>query len=124
LRTQRGSGAPEGGFIPYFTGPGDSLLQRVQKAAPAAKVVKWMNSVGAHLMVHPKLKGGQPSMFLCGDDAGAKATAATLSAELGWTAEDVGPAAMGGPVEALCQLWCAPGFLRNDWAHAFAVLRP
>ena len=27
-------------------------------------------------------------------------------------------------VEALCQLWCAPGFLKNEWAHAFALLRP
>jgi hypothetical protein len=24
----------------------------------------------------------------------------------------------------LCQLWCAAGFLRNDWTHAFAWLRP
>jgi hypothetical protein len=36
----------------------------------------------------------------------------------------VGSRAAGGPVEALCQLWCAAGFLRNDWAHAFAWLRP
>ena len=26
------------------------------------------------------------------------------------------------PIEALCQLWCAPGFARNDWKHAFAWL--
>jgi hypothetical protein len=35
---------------------------------------------------------------------------------------------MGGvevarPIEALCQLWCAPGFAKNDWAHAFKDLR-
>ena len=28
------------------------------------------------------------------------------------------------PIEALCQLWCIPGFLRNDWAHAFKYLKP
>jgi predicted dinucleotide-binding enzyme len=26
-------------------------------------------------------------------------------------------------IEPLAQLWCIPGFLRNDWAHAFKVLR-
>jgi predicted dinucleotide-binding enzyme len=63
-------------------------------------------------------------MFICGNDPAAKETAASLSKELGWGVEDVGTAAAGHAVEALCQLWCAPGFLRNDWAHAFAMLRP
>lgn len=118
------AGPPVGGVLPYFTGPNDSLLQRVQAAAPGARVVKAFNSVGAALMVRPALQGGAPSMFICGDDAAAKAVVAGLCAELGWVAEDVGSSAAGGPVEALCQLWCAAGFLRNDWAHAFAWLRP
>jgi hypothetical protein len=118
------SGEPVGGIVPYFTGPNDSLLQRLQKAAPKAKLVKCFNSVAAHLMVKPSFKGGTPAMFICGDDASAKAQTATLLAELGWAAEDVGTSEAGHAVEALCQLWCAPGFLRNDWMHAFAVLRP
>ncbi|MFO0594135.1 MAG: NAD(P)-binding domain-containing protein [Myxococcaceae bacterium] len=118
------AGPPNNGVIPYFTAAGDSLIQRIQKAAPEAKVVKWMNSVGSHFMANPKFKGGTPSMFICGDDAGAKATTTKLSADLGWNTEDVGGAGMGGPLEALCQIWCAPGFLRNDWAHGFAMLRP
>ncbi len=118
------SGAPVGGVLPYFTGPNDSLLERLQRAVPAARFVKAFNSVGAGLMVHPKLAGGTPTMFICGDDAAAKATVAGLCADLGWQAEDVGGSAAGGPVEALCQLWCAAGFLRGDWAHAFAWLRP
>jgi hypothetical protein len=86
--------------------------------------VKFFNSVGAGLMVQPKLPGGTPSMFICGNDADAKAVAAKLAAALGWNVEDVGSARAGHALEALCQIWCAPGFLRNDWAHAFAVLRP
>jgi hypothetical protein len=31
---------------------------------------------------------------------------------------------MGYAVEALCILWCSPGFLHNDWVHALKVLRP
>jgi hypothetical protein len=117
------SGEAKGGVLPYFTGPNDSLLQRLQKAAPAAKFVKCFNSVGAHLMVKPQFKGGTPVMFICGDDAAAKAQTTTLLADLGWAAEDVGGSEAGNAVEALCQLWCAPGFLRNDWSHAYAVLR-
>jgi len=118
------AGAPEGGVIPYFTAANESLLERLQAAAPDAKLVKFFNSVGAGLMVQPKLPGGTPTMFLCGNDADAKSVAAKLAAELGWNVEDVGSARAGHALEALCQIWCAPGFLRNDWAHAFAVLRP
>lgn len=118
------AGPPKDGVLPYFTAANESLLERVQKAAPKAKAVKWMNSVGSAFMAQPKLPGGKPTMFICGDDAGARAVAAKLSGELGWNVEDVGPAGMGHALEALCQLWCAPGFQRNDWAHAFAVLRP
>lgn len=25
-------------------------------------------------------------------------------------------------IEPLCMLWCIPGFLRNDWVHAFKLL--
>ncbi|MBM4378361.1 MAG: NAD(P)-binding domain-containing protein [Deltaproteobacteria bacterium] len=118
------AGEAKGGVIPYFTAAHESLLQRLQASAPQARFVKCWNSVGAHLMIKPKLSGGQPAMFICGDDAEAKGAAAQLLAQCGWAAEDVGTSAAGHAVEALCQLWCAPGFLRNDWAHAFAVLRP
>jgi predicted dinucleotide-binding enzyme len=118
------AGAPVGGVLPYFTGPGDSLLQRLQQAVPAGRFVKAFNSVGAGLMVQPALQGGRPTMFICGDDSAAKTVVAGLCEQLGWQAEDVGTSAAGGPVEALCQLWCAAGFLRNDWTHAFAWLRP
>lgn len=118
------AGPPVGGILPYFTGPQDSLLERLQRSVPAARFVKGFNSVGAGLMVRPQLQGGRPSMFICGDDADAKNTVAALCEELGWGVEDVGTSAAGGPVEALCQLWCSAGFLRNDWAHAFARLRP
>lgn len=118
------AGAPRDGVVQFFTSGQDSLLERLQRAAPKAKVVKAFNSVGAALMVKPRFPSGTPTMFICGDDAAAKATVTTLLRQLGWAAEDVGTSAAGHPVEALCQLWCAPGFLRNDWAHAFAVLRP
>jgi predicted dinucleotide-binding enzyme len=118
------AGAPVEGMLPYFTGADESLIERLQKSAPNARFVKWFNSVGAGLMVGPKLSGGAPSMFICGNDADAKKTATQLASEMGWSVEDAGSAKLGHALEALCQLWCAFGFTRNDWAHAFAMLRP
>lgn len=116
--------APKDGILQYFTAANESLLERLQAAAPTSHLVKFFSSVGYGVMVHPKLQGATPSMFVCGNDAGAKKTASALAAQLGWNVEDLGSAAAGHAVEALCQLWCQPGFQKNDWAHAFAVLRP
>jgi predicted dinucleotide-binding enzyme len=63
-------------------------------------------------------------MFICGNDAGAKAVAVELLDQFGWESEDIGSAKGARAIEPLCQLWCAPGFLRNDWTHALKVLRP
>ncbi len=74
-------------------------------------------------MVDPQLPGGRPTMFLCGDDEAARRQVAGLLDELGWEVEDLGAAAAARAIEPLCMLWCIPGFLRNDWVHAFKVLR-
>lgn len=115
---------PEGGILRFFTGPNDSLMERLQAAHPAARFVKAFNSVGSSLMVEPKLAGGRPTMFVCGNDADAKREVTAILDAFGWDAEDIGGAEGARAIEPLCQLWCAPGFLRNDWRHAFKVLRP
>ena len=116
-------GPPVNGILPYFTTPGHSLMQRLQDRVPAAHFVKCFNSVGNAYMVNPTFSAGRPTMFICGNDAAAKAAATAILATFGWSAEDVGGVEGAGPIEGLCQLWCAPGFLRNDWAHAFMVVR-
>lgn len=118
------AGAPQDGILPYFTGPGDSLMQRLQASCESARFVKAFSCVGNGFMIDPQLPGGPPTMFICGNDAAAKQVVTGLLAEVGWETCDVGGAAGAGPIEALCQLWCAPGFLRNDWAHAFKFIRP
>ena len=69
---------PTSGVLAFFTGPNDSLLERLQKKVPSAKFVKAFNSVGAGLMVNPKLPS-KPSMFICGNDSGAKEQTAPSS---------------------------------------------
>jgi 8-hydroxy-5-deazaflavin:NADPH oxidoreductase len=115
--------APAHGVLAYFTGPNDSLLERLQRELPDAKFVKAFNSVGAPCMVEPRLAGGPPTMFIAGDDAAAKATVSGLLDQLGWEAADMGHSSAARAIEPLCMLWCIPGFLHNDWAHAFKLLR-
>ena len=115
---------PDNGVLRFFTTLDDALMERLQRAHPAVKFVKAFNSVGAALMIDPKLLGGRPTMFICGDDAGAKATVTTLLTEVGWDTADMGVAAAARAIEPLCMLWCIPGFLRNDWVHAFKLVNP
>jgi predicted dinucleotide-binding enzyme len=114
--------APTNGVIAFFTGPNDSILERLQKCAPKARFVKAFSSVGSALMVNPKLSA-TPSMFICGNDAAAKAETRAILDKFGWETEDTGSAEAARAIEPLCMLWCIPGFLKNDWSHAFKVVR-
>ena len=113
---------PANGVLKFFTSLDDSLMERLQKQAPQARFVKAFNSVGSALMVNPKL-AAKPTMFICGNDDAAKKAVAGICGQFGWEAEDMGKAEAARALEPLCILWCIPGFLRNDWAHAFKLLR-
>lgn len=114
---------PIDGVLKYFTTLDESLMEKLQKTVPEANFVKVFNSVGNALMVNPELKGGRPSMFICGNSNLAKMKAAEILRQFGWETEDTGKAASARAIEPLCMLWCIPGFLRNDWNHAFKVLK-
>jgi predicted dinucleotide-binding enzyme len=114
---------PENGVIRYFTGPNDSIMERLQKKFPQAKLVKAFNSVGSALMVNPDFGGTKPTMFICGDDSGAKEQVKAILDQFGWETEDMGGVKSARAIEPLCMLWCAPGFLRNQWTHAFKLLK-
>jgi len=114
---------PVNGVLQFFTGPGESLLERLQARVPAAHFVKAFSCVGNALMVDPKLPGGPPTMFICGNDEAAKRQVATLVEQLGWEIEDLGAAEAARAIEPLCMLWCIPGFRQNRWNHAFKLLR-
>ncbi len=114
---------PENGVLTYFTDINQSLMERLQAKVPGAFFVKALNSVGAPAMVNPVFKAGRPSMFIAGNNDGAKATVAKILDQLGWDVEDMGPAAAARAIEPLCMLWCIPGFAKNDWFHAFKMLR-
>lgn len=114
---------PTEGVLRFFTSLDESLMERLQKECPGARFVKAFNSVGAANMVDPALPGGPPTMFICGNDEAAKRTVAALLGELGWESADMGKAQAARAIEPLCILWCIPGFLHNQWTHAFKLLR-
>jgi len=119
-----GGGPPVHGVLRFFTSLTDSLMERLQKAYPAARFVKAFNSVGAAQMVDPRFAGGRPTMFICGDHDEAKRVVATLLDQFGWESADMGAVEAARAIEPLCMLWCIPGLARNDWSpHAFKLLR-
>ncbi|HUP05150.1 MAG TPA: NAD(P)-binding domain-containing protein [Bryobacteraceae bacterium] len=116
------AGAPVEGVLPFFTGPNESLGERIQALLPEARVVKAFNSVGSASMVNPKFRQGPPTMFLCGDNAAAKAQVSAIARQFGWEALDMGGMVAARAIEPLCMLWCIPGLRRNQWTHAFKLL--
>jgi predicted dinucleotide-binding enzyme len=113
---------PDDGVLRSFTDLNHSLMERLQAAYPDAHFVKAFNTVGSARMVDPKMAGGQPTMFYCGNDAGAKAEVARLLETFGWEPADMGGATAARAIEPLAVLWCIPGFLKDSWTHAFKVL--
>jgi 8-hydroxy-5-deazaflavin:NADPH oxidoreductase len=113
---------PVNGVIQYFTSYDNSLMERLQKLAPEAHLVKAFNSVGNAFMIDPDF-GQKPSMFICGNDASAKQDVTALVEKVGWEVEDMGNVESARAIEPLCMLWCIPGILENKWAHAFRLLK-
>jgi predicted dinucleotide-binding enzyme len=114
---------PDRGVLKFFTTLDESLMERLQRAAPRAHFVKAFSCVGNALMVDPNLPGGPPTMFICGDDETAKSQVRALLDDFGWEVEDLGTVAAARAIEPLCILWCIPGFLGKGWMHAYKVLR-
>lgn len=114
---------PENGVLKFFTSLDKSLMEDLQKLVPNAKFVKAFNSVGSAVMYKPKFSGTKPSMFICGNDEGAKKTVTDILDSFGHETEDMGKAEAARAIEPLCILWCIPGFLRNQWTHAFKLLK-
>lgn len=113
---------PANGVLKFFTSLDESLMERLQREFPKANFVKAFNSVGSACMVDPKFSGGKPTMFICGNDEPAKKSVVGIAGDFGWETADMGKAEAARAIEPLCILWCIPGFLRNDWVHAFKLL--
>lgn len=115
--------APHNGVLKYFTSLNESLMEQLQHLLPQAHVVKAFNSVGNAAMYKPSYKEGRPTMFICGNSDEAKQTVTGILDSFGWETEDMGKAESARAIEPLAMLWCIPGFVRNEWGHAFKLLK-
>ena len=114
---------PVNGVLQYFSRLDASQMEQLQAAFPEARFVKAFNSVGNAFMINPDFGGIKPSMFICGNDEAAKKQVGTILDQFGWETEDMGAVEAARAIEPLCMLWCIPGFVRNEWMHAFKLLR-
>jgi 8-hydroxy-5-deazaflavin:NADPH oxidoreductase len=85
----------------------DSLGEQIQRAFPDANVVKTLNTVNAAVMVDPRaLADGDHSIFVSGNDEGAKATVAELLRSFGWRdIIDLGDISAARGAEMLLPIW-------------------
>jgi predicted dinucleotide-binding enzyme len=87
--------------------PDGSLGERLQRALPTTRVVKTLNTMLYMVMTAPESLATPPTVYLSGDDQGAKDTVARLLGELGWTSdriEDLGDITTARATEAVILL--------------------
>ncbi|WP_245721969.1 NADPH-dependent F420 reductase [Nocardia crassostreae] len=85
----------------------DSIGEQIQRAFPDALVVKTLNTVTADVMAHPaKVGDGDHTVFVSGNDPGAKSTVTQLLRDFGWRdIVDVGDITTARGVEMLLPMW-------------------
>src|SRR5689334_8266619 len=86
----------------------DSLGERIQAAFPEARVVKALNTINNQVMVDPGRVPGAHNIFVCGNDATAKAQTGELLRSFGWRAEQIvelGDIAAARGTEMYLPLW-------------------
>jgi hypothetical protein len=113
---------PVNGVLKFFTSLDSSLMEELQETVPDANFVKAFNSVGNAFMVDPSF-GSKPTMFICGNSENAKNEVSVIINKFGWETADFGMVESARAIEPLCMLWCITGLTKNEWMHAFKLLK-
>lgn len=82
-----------------------SAAEQLAAHLPGAHVVKAFNTTGAENMLDPLYDGDPITMFICGDDAEAKATVTELAEALGFDVADVGGLETARLLEPMALVW-------------------
>lgn len=85
----------------------DSLGELIQRTFPQAKVVKTLNTMNTLVMVNPsQVADGDHHVFVCGNDAQARAQVAELLTSFGWkNILDLGDITAARGTEMLMPIW-------------------
>jgi hypothetical protein len=101
-----------------------SAAEEIAKLIPEAKVVKCFNTLGYTNIANPVFGDQAASMFLAGDDAGAKLIVSELGNQLGFDMVDAGPLAQARWLEAMAILWITMALkYGGSQRSAFKLLR-
>ena len=104
----------------------DSLAEQIQRAFPATRVVKALNTVNASVMVEPQsVAGGEHDTFVCGDDEAAKAQVTGLLREwFGWASViDLGDLTAARGLEMYLPLWVRILSVTGDASFNLRIVR-
>lgn len=102
----------------------DSLGEQIQRAFPDAHVVKTLNIVNCEVMVNASKSGGDPTMFVSGNDAGAKAQAVDFLKAFGWTdIIDLGDITTARGTEQMLPVWVRTYMATGNGYFAFKIVR-
>ncbi len=103
----------------------DSLAEQIQRTFPDTKVVKTLNTMSAAVMVNPRsVAGGDHSVFVSGNDAGAKATVGALLEVLGHRdVIDLGDISTARGTEMLLPVWLRLWEALGTAAFNFKIVR-
>ena len=103
----------------------DSLGEQIQREFPDALVVKTLNTTNAFIMVDPStVAGGDHTIFICGNDEGAKEAVRKLLEGFGWRdIIDIGDISGARACEMMLPMWLRLVGSVGGYAFNFKIAR-
>lgn len=110
-------------LIPAWTNT-NSLGEEIQKLLPQANVVKTLNIVNCEVMVDAKRSGGDPTMFMSGNNAAAKDEVKGILQQFGWSdIIDLGDISTARGTEMMLPVWVRTWMATGNGHFAFKIVR-
>lgn len=107
-----------------FVSNNDSLGEQVQKAIPDAHVVKTLNIVNCEVMVDARKSGGDPTMFMSGNNTDAKNQVKEILTQFGWNdIIDLGDISTARGTEMMLPIWLRTYMATGNGYIAFKIVR-
>lgn len=105
----------------------DSVGEQIQRTFPDARVVKAFNTINCNLMVDPSLIPGDHTLFVAGDDPGAKDHVSHMAQAFGWSPAnimDLGDITASRALEMYVIFWLRIANATGSWQTNVKVVAP